>query len=109
MDTIFIKMPPPQPTAKKVEKLVYKPAPVDMSDYYNNYGGCIHEDCLVLMDDGTKRKIKYLKKGDKVKGGTIGCIVTSKVYDWIEMVRVGDLIITPWHPIKVNGVWVFPA
>jgi len=49
MDTIFIKMAPPQPSAKKVNKLVYKPAPVDMSDYYNYGGGCIHEDNLVLM------------------------------------------------------------
>lgn len=35
MDTIFIKMAPPQPTAKKVAMFVYKPAPFDMADYYN--------------------------------------------------------------------------
>jgi hypothetical protein len=55
MDTIFIKMPPPQPTAKKLAKLVYKPVPVDMSDYYNYGGGCIHENCLVLMEDGSQK------------------------------------------------------
>lgn len=62
---------------------MYKPAPVDMSDYYNNYGGCIHEECLVQMQDGTKRKMKYLKKGDAVVGGIIKCIVKTHVFNWI--------------------------
>lgn len=47
MDTIFIKMAPPEPSAKKVEKLVYVAPPVDMGGYYNEWGGCIHEDCHV--------------------------------------------------------------
>jgi hypothetical protein len=24
------------------------------------------------------------------------------------MVRINNLIITPWHPIEHNGKWVFP-
>lgn len=80
-----------------------------MSDYYNNYGGCIHEECLVQMQDGTKRKMKYLKKGDAVVGGIIKCIVKTHVFNWIQMIKIGDLIITPWHPIRMNGGWVFPA
>lgn len=103
MDTIFIKMPPPQPTAKKVEKLVYKPAPVDMSDYYNYGGGCIHGDCLVTLEDSTSKPIKKLQKGDRVKGGVIKCFVSTKVYDWVEMVHIEGLIITPWHPIRMDG------
>ena len=49
MDTIFIKMAPPQPSAKKAEKLVYVPAPDDMADYYDEWGGCIHGDCTVKI------------------------------------------------------------
>ena len=30
LDSIFIKMAPPEPSAKKVENLVYKPVPIDM-------------------------------------------------------------------------------
>jgi hypothetical protein len=41
MDTIFIKMEPPKPSAKKQKNVVYVAPPVDMSAYYNNYGGCI--------------------------------------------------------------------
>lgn len=51
-------MAPPQPSAKKIEKFHYKAIPVDMSDYYNYGGGCIHEDCWVLMADGSKKMIK---------------------------------------------------
>lgn len=61
------------------------------------------------MLDGSKRKIKYLKKGDQVIGGVIKCMVKTNVFAWVEMVRIGELIITPWHPIKINNVWVFPA
>lgn len=25
------------------------------------------------------------------------------------MVKIEGLIITPWHPIKINGKWVFPT
>lgn len=45
-----------------------------MRDYYNNYGGCIEENCRVLMADRSMLPIKYLKKGDKVllTSGKIG-------------------------------------
>ena len=25
------------------------------------------------------------------------------------MVKIGNLLITPWHPIRVDGKWEFPA
>lgn len=37
-----------------------------MGNYYNQYGGCIHGDCLAQTLTGLK-KVKDLKKGDKVK------------------------------------------
>ncbi len=109
MDTIFIKMAPPQPSAKKVNKLVYKPAPVDMSDYYNFGGGCIHEDNLVLMQNGSTKAIKDLKKGDKVKNGVIECLVKTPVFGWTQMIKIGNLIITPYHPINWQEEWIFPC
>lgn len=102
-------MAPPEPTAKKIAQFVYKPVPVDMGEYYNEAGGCIHEDCLVVMQDGSRKHIKEIKKGDKVKGGIVKCIVKTKVFDYVEMVKIGDLIITPWHPIKMDNEWIFPC
>jgi hypothetical protein len=60
------------------------------------------------MQDGSNKQIKYLKKGDKVQGGIIECLVKTNVYGYIDMIKIGTLIITPWHPIKLNGNWIFP-
>lgn len=49
MDTVFIKMAPPKPSAKKEKNIVYKPAPVNMKSYYNYQGGCIDGDCIVKV------------------------------------------------------------
>lgn len=49
MDTVFIKMAPPKPSAKKEKNIVYRPAPVDMSSYYRNYGGCVDGECNVTV------------------------------------------------------------
>lgn len=70
-------MIPPKPSAKKEKYIVYKPAPVDMSQYYRNYGGCIDGDCEVnvwrevyCQGNGkiefkmVKDKLKNIKKGD---------------------------------------------
>lgn len=42
---IFIQLPAPVPTAKKVKDVVYRQAPVSMSSYYNYGGGCVHGQC----------------------------------------------------------------
>lgn len=48
IDTIFIKLPPPVPSIKKYDaKGNVRNAKVNnMDKYYNNYGGCIHGDCV---------------------------------------------------------------
>jgi hypothetical protein len=42
---------------------------------------------------------------NKVK---ILCMVETKVFAFVDMVKLGNLVITPWHPIIHNGKWVFP-
>jgi hypothetical protein len=59
-----------------------------MSNYYNNYGGCIDGDCLVKMFDGSEKKIKYLRKGDTVissegKSSKILCMVRTNVFGFV--------------------------
>ena len=60
------------------------------------------------MEDGTKKMVRGLGKGDRVRGGVVECLVRSWVFDWVEMCKIGNLIITPWHPIRINGNWIFP-
>jgi hypothetical protein len=113
MENVFIKMPPPQPTAKKVQHIVYKPAPVSMEDYYDEYGGCIGSACRVMLADGTYADIGSVRKGQKVKSGdgeaVVRCVVRSSVFERVKMVRMGKLQITGYHPVRVEGKWVFPC
>lgn len=84
-----------------------------MSQYYDEQGGCIHENCLVTMGNGQIKKVKQLKKGDIVVGingpAAIKCVVKTEVKKTIEMVKFpSGLIITKYHPVFYNGKWEFP-
>ncbi len=47
--------------------------------------------------------------GSKGQQHKIRCVVATKVGKPIEMVSIGKgLVITPYHPVKLNGEWVFP-
>lgn len=85
-----------------------------MSDYYDYGGGCISGDCSVKLSNGTLVQIKDLRKGDAIwtgdgKYATILCMVQTKIFAFINMVRIGSLIITPYHPIFYRGRWCFPS
>ena len=53
-----------------------------------------------------------LKKGDLVQTfigwEEIECIVKTPSNSLIDLVQIDDLLVTPWHPIKINNKWVFP-
>lgn len=55
-------------------------------------------------------KLKHVRKGDlvgkdKVK---IECMVETRVFGYVDMVKINNLLITPWHPIVSKGKWTFP-
>jgi len=81
-----------------------------MNKYYNASGGCFHGDCQVLMVDGTLKRVIDLKVNDMVMGGaTIKCVVKHKCQDnRMRLCEYEGLVITPYHPIRVDGQWVFP-
>jgi hypothetical protein len=73
-------------------------------------GGCFADSTRILMADGTTKDIQNIRRGDEVMCGEekvrVECLV-----EWtrvMECVSVGDLLITPWHPIRLDGEWVFP-
>ena len=55
---MFINLPPPIPSIKKYDAQGNLLVVNDMNNYYDQYGGCIYEDCDVLMFDGTNKKVK---------------------------------------------------
>jgi hypothetical protein len=85
-----------------------------MGRYYNFGGGCIAGHCRVTMTDGSLKTVRSITKGDFIKSadGTsheILCVLTTKVNKVIDMVHLTNgLVITPFHPIKMNGQWMFP-
>jgi hypothetical protein len=104
-EDIFLKIPPPTVTRPQ------HTAPPNMEVYAGYSGACFSGECLVAMHDGTSILVKEVKKGDVVKGGaTVVCVVKTEPARKVDMTRVGDLLVTAWHPMRGDaGQWVFPC
>jgi hypothetical protein len=124
-DTIYNKLPPPTPSCVPVifdgfgHSIIPK-STVDMSTYNNASNGCFGPDSLVRMEDGTKKIIQTLKKGDVVATpygvASIICVIKTKCKNGVaDLVKFkSGFTITPWHPILSHrnsdgNVWKFPA
>ena len=77
---------------------------------------CFGPECLVRMYDGSDKPVKAICKKDVVmsldgKASKVICVMRTACHDSQEtMVELdGGLLITPWHPIFLNGCWCFPA
>tara|TARA_B100000902_G_C27321507_1_gene924959 strand:- start:616 stop:2970 length:2355 start_codon:yes stop_codon:yes gene_type:complete len=126
---IFNTLPPPEPSLIN-NQICYgyrgvsaAPAPtraVTLAAYNDINGGCFDSNCKITMADGSQKVLSELKKGDCIESAdqdnnittaNVVCILEMKIKGGIrEFVDLpGGLYITPWHPIKYNGEWVFPA
>lgn len=118
----FMRLPPPKPRERNrgygyggggggVARA--SATPIDMSAYVNRGGGCIHGDCSVTMWDGSRQLVSKLSKGDKLlNGSAIACVLRSPCTVEMEFVKIGGLVITPWHPIRDSqqgSSWEFPC
>jgi hypothetical protein len=93
---------PPAPAASFIDR------------YYNHAGGCFHPDGRVAMADGSAKRVGDVAAGDVVAGGAV--VVCVQVLPCsggvMDLVRVGGkkgVLLTPWHPVRIGGVWRFPA
>jgi hypothetical protein len=69
--------------------------------------GCILESCQVKLKDGCTKMLKDLNKNDVLEDGSkLVCLIKSKYYG--QLVKLNDLVITPYHPIHFEGKWQFP-
>lgn len=96
--------------AKKGKAQKAKAKRVDMNKYYNVGGGCFHGDGQVLMMDGTTKLVRELKVNDVVSGGAaVRCVVKHECTDnKMRLCVYNGLVITGYHPIRVDGAWTFP-
>ena len=80
---------------------------------YEQFGGCIHPECLIKTPNGFI-DLDFIRKGDKVinSEGNISiveCVTHHKCpNNQANLCKIGDLLITPYHPIINNNSWKFP-
>ncbi|CAF1172373.1 unnamed protein product [Rotaria magnacalcarata] len=106
MDTIFCSLPAPKPSQQTG-------ATIDMTVFHNADGGCFHGGCLVRLMNGTTKLIKNVKPGDRMAphGGMVNYVVKTKCQNkTAKMVIINNgLIITAWHPIRLDQQWIMPC
>ena len=121
-DKLFVELPPPKPSAP-VQTTLYGygggaalvPASISsMAVFHNSTGACFDGNSRIKMHDGELVPISAVRPGNKVwtPNGTteILYVVKSGSYNRYQpMTQMDKLCITPWHPIRLNNEWVFPA
>ncbi|KAK6540371.1 hypothetical protein TWF694_009172 [Orbilia ellipsospora] len=130
-DAEFDKLPPPTPSAPPMPTYsqgrgwfgssstanASAPAPrqklASMSRYNVRGGVCFTGDCLVTLGDGTQARMDSLRRGTSVltaKGpAEVSVIVKTKVFGQTQICKIGEMKVTPWHPIYHEGAWKFPS
>ncbi|CAF1043740.1 unnamed protein product, partial [Didymodactylos carnosus] len=106
IEQIFIGLPSPKPSARPAAE------PVPMNTYMNYSAGCFHGNCIVTLNNGQTKLLNKIQRGDILSGGArVVCVVetlcNSETVSMIKFDQSG-LLITPWHPVRINGTWIFP-
>jgi hypothetical protein len=118
MDATFENMPAPKPSRPPQMRAngTYVPRSiVSMARYHSSSNPCFEGQCEVRRGDGSHLAIEKLASGMMVwtpKGErkVIAIVKTNpRPGTKDELCRVGDLWITPYHPININSNWLFPA
>ncbi|OLN97893.1 hypothetical protein CCHL11_02598 [Colletotrichum chlorophyti] len=111
LDAAFDNLPAPTPSNQ------YGAANhgrLKMSSYNSSSGVCFVSSTPVRLASGGMVPIKALRRGTAVQtpGGSrkVVAVLRTPVRREI-MCRVGELVVTPWHPVSLNNgkSWVFPA
>ena len=126
LDSAFDNLPAPKASIPPAMVATYdhhgnrimvpgQPRPtVHMSRWNSSSNPCFAGTCKVRMGDGQRVAVKSLKKGMMVwtpagERQILAIVKTRGQGRGQSVCRVGDLLITPWHPIKFEGKWRFPV
>ncbi|KAJ1555656.1 hypothetical protein HK405_014971 [Cladochytrium tenue] len=128
INEIFLQLPAPKPSRRAYGTGAAPAAPINMASFYDRNGGCFAGFCLaeVLDNDGLLQTVPVaqLKKGDLVRStlaepgnlARVVCVVEFALPAGSppQLTRVPGgasgrgLYITPTHPIRATGGWVYP-
>lgn len=119
LDKDFNELPAPRPSHRDavVHRLrsaghTVSDAPTHMSSYNSASAPCFAGPCRVKMSDGTHKTCQNITAGDVVEtssGNSIVVCVLKTPCETARLVKIGTLMVTPWHPIKHNDSWTFPS
>ncbi|KAL4453933.1 hypothetical protein ABPG74_003816 [Tetrahymena malaccensis] len=115
IEKIVMSIDPPTPSYKSSSN-VQITSSLFTSHYYDPNNPCFEGNSEVKMADGTIKKVKEIKKGDEIycpntgKAEKVKCVIETEVKEnLIQLVRLGQgLLITPYHPVRIQGKWLFP-
>ncbi|KAJ8128203.1 hypothetical protein O1611_g5434 [Lasiodiplodia mahajangana] len=118
LDDAFDNIPAPVPSKPRrindKRTLKVEPPP-SMKEYNEPDKGCFSATSPVKLATGTEMPVGTLQKGMEVQTPAgprhVRAVLKSEVHD-ILMCRVGDLLVTSWHPIRhvenEKNTWAFP-
>lgn len=134
-DALFCNLPPPEPSGQ-VKQCVIQPTGrfggrssggavlrsaksaglLSMSLFNNSRNVCFHGKGKVHICGGGEKTVESVTRGDRIEItngaiATVLCVVESKIPEnEVDLVQVGSLLITPWHPIRLAETekWIFP-
>ena len=120
VDATFDNLPPPKPSKKvipqaptKYARGVVHQALHTMQQYNSKSAPCMTGDSPVTLADGTEIRTDAVKRGAVVatpRGPrTIAAVIKTALSGPVPLCTIGKLRITPWHPIRHEGTWTFPA
>jgi hypothetical protein len=127
LDAAFDALPPPKPSLSSYTSHsgpsknmkgsgIFRPTTTlsSMSVYNTSSGPCFAGDCLVKVHGDAEVRVEQLKRGMTIETivgpRKIAAVVrTSTPFGTALICKIGDLKITPWHPIIWSGNWLFPV
>jgi hypothetical protein len=83
---------------------------INMANYVAVGGGCFWGYNFVKLQNGFQMLVKDIRNGDVLWGGhKVKCVVYTPIDSALMSRHNNGLLITPYHPIRDNGVWTFPS
>jgi hypothetical protein len=95
-------------------------APVSMTMFNNGGGGCYLGKSEITLANGLTKYVRDLKKGEfvvtcsdesknaKLLFTKVLCVVKTIFEEGVNLVNIGNLEITQYHPIYLDDEWKFP-
>ncbi|KAK1996608.1 von Willebrand factor type A domain-containing protein [Colletotrichum falcatum] len=112
LDAAFDSLPPPTPSNRHAATHRGR---FRMSSYNSSSGVCFVSSTPVRLASGRAVPIGTLRRGAAVRTPRgprrVAAVLKTPVRREV-MCRVGGLVVTPWHPISLDGggeSWAFPA